>query len=161
MDPKVWGKLLTHHRRGYGVDVEALRDQCPLRRSAGKGRKMGSHGYRRLRRWKLGFWLRIWCFQGIWVYMEEEVRRSSNMGPTRVEGAPGGVGTPPCLVLSSLIALRRLQVLWITFVPKITFPKVSFRLDSVWYSFSAKHWNRQKIAIWAGPPVNRLVPKII
>ena len=24
MDPKVCGKLLTHHRRGYGVDVEAL-----------------------------------------------------------------------------------------------------------------------------------------
>ena len=23
MDPKVCGKLLTHHRRGYGVDVEA------------------------------------------------------------------------------------------------------------------------------------------
>ena len=34
----------------------------------------------------------------------------------------------PCLVLSSLITLRRLQVLWITFVPKITFPKVSLRL---------------------------------
>ena len=26
MDPKVYGKLLTTHRRGYGVDVEALRD---------------------------------------------------------------------------------------------------------------------------------------
>ena len=31
MDPKVYGKLLTHHRSGYGVDVEALRDRCPLR----------------------------------------------------------------------------------------------------------------------------------
>ena len=29
MDPKVSSKLLTHHRRGYGVDVEALRDRCP------------------------------------------------------------------------------------------------------------------------------------
>ena len=29
MDPKVCGKLLTTHRRGYGVDVEALRDRCP------------------------------------------------------------------------------------------------------------------------------------
>ena len=55
MDPKVCGKLLTHHRRGYGVDVEALRDQTPLRRSTGKGPKMGSHGYRRLWRWKSGF----------------------------------------------------------------------------------------------------------
>ena len=55
MDPKVCGKLLTLHRRGYGVDVEALRDRFYLRRSAGKGLKMGSHGYRRLRRWKSGF----------------------------------------------------------------------------------------------------------
>ena len=29
MDPKVCGKLLTHHWRGYGVDVEALRDRFP------------------------------------------------------------------------------------------------------------------------------------
>ena len=36
MDPKVCGKLLTHHRRGYGVDVEALRVQCHLRHDAGK-----------------------------------------------------------------------------------------------------------------------------
>ena len=43
MDPKVYGKLLTHHRRGYGVDVEAVRDRCPLRQSAGKGPKMGSN----------------------------------------------------------------------------------------------------------------------
>ena len=37
MDPKVFGKLLTHHRRGYGVDVEALHDRIPLRQIAGKG----------------------------------------------------------------------------------------------------------------------------
>ena len=55
MDPKVCGKLLTHHRRCYGVDVEALRDRIPLRQIAGKGPKMGSHGYSRLRRWKSGF----------------------------------------------------------------------------------------------------------
>ena len=36
MDPKVCGKLLTHHQRGYGVDVEALRDRIPLRQIAGK-----------------------------------------------------------------------------------------------------------------------------
>ena len=50
MDPKVCGKLLTLH--GYGVDVEALHDRFPLRRRAGKGPKMGSHGYRELQRWK-------------------------------------------------------------------------------------------------------------
>ena len=37
MDPKVCGKLLTRHQRGYGVDVEALRDRIPLRQDAGKG----------------------------------------------------------------------------------------------------------------------------
>ena len=35
MDPKVCGKLLTHHRRGYGVDVEALCDRFPLWKIAG------------------------------------------------------------------------------------------------------------------------------
>ena len=55
MDPKVYGKLLTLHQRGYGVDVEALRDQFPLWQIVGKGPKMGSHGYKTLRRWKSGF----------------------------------------------------------------------------------------------------------
>ena len=36
MDPKVCGKLLTHHWRGYGVDVEALHDRIPLRQIAEK-----------------------------------------------------------------------------------------------------------------------------
>ena len=40
MDPKVYGKLLTHHRSGYGVDVEALHDRVPLRQIAAKGPKM-------------------------------------------------------------------------------------------------------------------------
>ena len=29
MDPKVYGKLLTTHWRGYGVDVEALHGRFP------------------------------------------------------------------------------------------------------------------------------------
>ena len=54
-------------------------------------------------------------------------------GPHEGGGCAWGRGgrRAPRLVLSLLIALHRLQVLWITFVPKITFPKVSFRLDSV------------------------------
>ena len=55
MDPKVCGKLLMLHRRGYGIDVEALRDRFPLRQIAGKAPQMGPHGYRRLRWWKSGF----------------------------------------------------------------------------------------------------------
>ena len=55
MDPKVYGKLLTTHWMGYGVDVEALHGGIPLRQITGDGSKMGSRGYRRLRWWKLCF----------------------------------------------------------------------------------------------------------
>ena len=48
MDPKIYGKLLTTHWRGYGVDVKALHGGFPLRQNTGDGSKMGSRGYRRL-----------------------------------------------------------------------------------------------------------------
>ena len=51
MDPKVCGKLLTHHRKGSKVDVEPLGDRIPLRQSAGKGLQMGSLENRNLQ-WK-------------------------------------------------------------------------------------------------------------
>ena len=37
MDPKVCGKLLMLHRKGNGVDVEAIYDRIPLQQDAGKG----------------------------------------------------------------------------------------------------------------------------
>ena len=92
---------------------------------------------------------------------DSEWKSSNSRGDHEGGGRAQGVRVPPYLVACCLISWRRVQVLWIMFVPKITFPKVSFRLDSVWYSFSAKLWNRQKLQFWAGPPVNRLVPKII
>ena len=50
--------LLTHHRKGSKGDVEPLRDQFPLRGSAGGGLQMGSHDNRNLRRRKKYFgWL--------------------------------------------------------------------------------------------------------
>ena len=55
MDPKVYGKLLTHHRKGSKVDVEPLRDGIPLRQSAGKGLQMGSLENRDFRRRKKYF----------------------------------------------------------------------------------------------------------
>ena len=42
MDPNVYGNLLTLHRRGNGVDVEAIRDRIPLRQITGEGPKMGT-----------------------------------------------------------------------------------------------------------------------
>ena len=53
------------------------------------------------------------------------------MGPTRVGARPRGVGAPPTLVTASLTPWSRFQVSLVLFVEKITFPKVSFRLDSV------------------------------
>ena len=42
MDPKVCGKVLTHHRKGNKVDVEPFRDRFPLRQITGEGPQMGS-----------------------------------------------------------------------------------------------------------------------
>ena len=42
-----------------------------------------------------------------------------------------GGGRAPYLVASSFVSWRRVQVSWIMFGEKITFPKILFRLDSV------------------------------
>ena len=73
-------------------------------------------------------YLMVWGYIGI--YRRKKYVGGATWAPRGWRAHQGG-RRAPCLVLSSLIALRRLQVLWITFVPKITFPKVSFRLDSV------------------------------
>ena len=57
MDPKVCGKLLTHHRRGYGVDVEALRDRIPLWQIAEKGPKWDLTGTEGCGSAKVVLWL--------------------------------------------------------------------------------------------------------
>ena len=60
MDPKVYGKLLTHHRRGYGVDVGALR---PSER-----RKRPQDGISRVQKVaavEIGFRGAPGCFRGI------------------------------------------------------------------------------------------------
>ena len=50
-------------------------------------------------------------------------------GPQEDRGRrPVGVGAPSTLVAASAASWLALQVLRITFVPKITLPKVSFRL---------------------------------
>ena len=81
-------------------------------------------------------------FQIYKKYWEQELHQGGHTLPTRV----GGV--PPCLMASSKLPWCLLQVSWIAFIPKITLLKVSFRLDSVWYSFSSKHWNKGKNRNW-------------
>ena len=84
MDPKVYGKLLTLHRRGNDVDVEALHDQFPLRQDTEKGPEMGTHGYIRLRRWKSGFMALLDVFWGIRVYIGEGTRSGDLPGAHEV-----------------------------------------------------------------------------
>ena len=59
MDPKVSGKLLTHHRRGYGVDVEALRDDGPLPAELRNRPQDGISWIQKVTAVELAFWLRI------------------------------------------------------------------------------------------------------
>ena len=98
MDPKVRGKLLTTHRRGYGVDVEALRDGFPLRQNAGDGSRMGSHGYKRLQWRKYFFDDSLYVLGVCRLIWEEEVRRWPPEGPRRQGARPEGVGAPSYLV---------------------------------------------------------------
>ena len=55
---------------------------------------------------------------------EEQLRGPQGRGRALGGGAP-------TLVTASITSWSRVQVSWITFGEKITFPKVSFRLDSV------------------------------
>ena len=74
MDPKVCGKLLTLHRRGYGVDVEALRDRSHLRRSSEKMPQNGISWVQKVAAVEIGFRGAPGCFQGMWIYIGEGSR---------------------------------------------------------------------------------------
>jgi hypothetical protein len=63
MDPKVCGKLLTHHRKGSKVDVEPLRDRFPLRQITGEGPQMEACGGGKSISWTP---LRVSDFSGIY-----------------------------------------------------------------------------------------------
>ena len=88
----------------------------------------------------------VWGYVGIY-------RRKKYVGGLR--GAhEAGVrtrGGAPTLVTASLVPWHRVQVSWITFGEKITFPKVSFCLDSVFIFFETlKHAKNSKsgLGLW-------------
>src|SRR3954470_9698788 len=75
-------------------------------------------------------YLVVWGYVGI--YRRKKYVGGATWGPPGWRARLGGGGRrTPYLMPSWLVSLRRVQVLWIRFVPKIAFPKVSFRLDSV------------------------------
>ena len=65
MDPKVCGKLLTHHRRGYGVDVEALRDRFRPPAERRKRPQDGISWVRKVAVVEIGFRGAPGCFRGM------------------------------------------------------------------------------------------------
>ena len=72
-------------------------------------------------------YLIVWGYVGI--YRRKEYVGGASRAPRGRGRALGGV--PPTLVTASFVPWSRVQVSWIMFGEKITFPKVSFRLDSV------------------------------
>ena len=93
------------------------------------------------------------------IYIGEGSRSGEPRGAHEGGGRAQGGGRAPCLVPSSLLPLRTLQVFWIASVPKITLPKV----HSVWTPFDIPFLRntetREKTETITGLWVNRLVPK--
>ena len=72
-----------------------------------------------------------WMFSGyVGIYRRKKYIGGRSRGPGDRGRAQEG-WAPSTLVATSAASWLALQVLWITFVPKITLPKVLFRLDSV------------------------------
>ena len=74
-------------------------------------------------------YLIVWGYVGI--YRRKEYVGGATGGPQGRGRAQGLEGEPSTLMTASGTSWSRVQVSWITFGEKITFPKVSFRLDSV------------------------------
>ena len=103
MDPKVCGKLFTHHRRGYAVDVEALRDRIPLRQIAGKGPRSDLTGTEGSGGGKVVSWL-PWMFSGYKsIYRRKKYVGGATRGP-QGWGHAQGAGLPPWLMASSFVS---------------------------------------------------------
>ena len=78
---------------------------------------------------ELGFLAPSLVYWGyIGIYRRKEHVGGAPRGPRRRGHAQGA---PSTLVISLDTSWSRVQVSWITFGEKITFPKVSFRLDSI------------------------------
>ena len=142
MAPQVCGKLLTLQRKGNRVDVEALRDRIPLQQGARKGPQMGSHGYRRLRRWNQVF-VDASVGLGIYEYIQvKELGQEVHEGPTRVGACPTPLGVPSVLVTPLWLLRLHLQVSWLSSDQRKIIAKVLFRLVFLFYETQKQAKNR-------------------
>ena len=140
--------------------MESLGGRFPLRQSAGEGSKRRYRGYRRLRWWKLCFVLPLDVFgvrRLIYIVGRSTsvvARGAHDTGGTPYRGARPPISWRPRLLLDlhSKSSVSR------------SFQKSrSRRFHSVWTPFDIPFLRNteigKKTAIWAGPPVSKLVPK--
>ena len=83
--------------------------------------------------------------------------RGAHEGGGRAQGG----GRAPCLVASSLLPLRGLQVSWVAFLPKLSSVKFQVNWTPFDFPFLRYSKTRKKIETGIGLKINRLVPKII
>ena len=131
MDLNVYGELLTHHRRGHGVDGEAFRVRIPPPVGQQDMPQMGSCGDRSLRRRKSTFDDLLICF-GIF---REYIGATPRLGDTQGAHKPGWRGLPPGRGVGACGApgapLPWLPSSPIFFRSRKIFSGIFFRLDSV------------------------------
>ena len=92
----------------------------------------------------------------------EEVRQGGHEGPTRVEGAPRGVGTPPCLVASSMLPLHGLQVSQVAFLPKISSVKFQVNwtpFDFPFLQYSKTRKKQKRTEVTTSKQLNKTIKK--
>ena len=90
MDPKVYGKLLTTHRRGLGDDVEALRGRFPPPAERGRRLQVGISRIQKVAAVEIVFPGALGCFRGTWIYIDEGGRSGEPRGAHEGGGAPRG-----------------------------------------------------------------------
>ena len=89
MDPQVYGELLTHHRRGHGVE-EALRIQIPPPAGHQDVPQMGSCRDRSLRRRKSIFVaLSLVVSDFLGIYRRKKQGKGATRGPQACQAPPG------------------------------------------------------------------------
>ena len=95
MDLKVWGKLLTLHRRGYD-DVEALRDDGPLPAELRNRPQDGISWIQKVAAVELGFLAPFLIWRGyVGIYRRKEYVGGATEGPQGRGRAQEGRARPP------------------------------------------------------------------
>ena len=83
-------------------------------------------------------------FGDIWEYIGKIIRSGGARGAHKGGGTPYPQCAPSVLVAASCLLRLHLQVSWLSSSSRKIIANVSFYLDSVWYSFSAKLKNKKK-----------------